>query len=232
MGKSPSIISPIQNQIDIELLINLISYFFVNLKECSKRIKYSQNILRMKNLLEQTYINENKFENKNIFDEGMFKSYEYNPNINNNKSKKKKLNEKYLISDSKVDINEVEDNLRKKIKNKKQKKKLSHSMNEDNIENLDYLSNDFSPISPYKKNNQMKINNDDFNLNPLNFSYMTSTNFTSFNNNLGSRQRAKIFSNKIRTPIIRPKSHLNKNIGKFTNSNWINTLSNLSYSKK
>ena len=68
MGKSPSIISPIQNQIDIELLINLISYFFVNLKECSKRIKYSQNILRMKNLLEQTYINENKFENKNIFD--------------------------------------------------------------------------------------------------------------------------------------------------------------------
>ena len=219
----------------MELLLNLISYFIVNLNECSKRIKYSQNILKMKNLLRQSNIKENKNSNNDLFNNlnsGIFKSYEYNPNINNNKSKKKKLNEKNLISDSKVDINEVQDNLRKKIKNKKQKKKLSHSMNEDNIENLDYLSNDFSPISPYKKNNQMKINNDDFNLNPLNFSYMTSTNFTSFNNNLGSRQRAKIFSNKIRTPIIRPKSHLNKNIGKFTNSNWINTLSNLSYSKK
>ena len=120
MGKSPSIISPIQNQIDIELLINLISYFFVNLKECSKRIKYSQNILRMKNLLEQTYINENKFENKNIFDEGMFKSYDFKIKPKQVK-KKKKISEKVLLSDSKIDINEAEENLKKKRKLQKRK---------------------------------------------------------------------------------------------------------------
>ena len=97
------------------------------------------------------------------------------------------------------------------------------------MDTINDLSNDLSPISPYKKNNQIKIDNDDFNINPLNCSSMTASNFT---NNLGSRQRAVMFSNKLRTPQIRPKSHLNKNIGKFTNSNWINTLSNLSYSKK
>ena len=213
----------------MELLLNLISYFIVNLNECSKRIKYSQNILKMKNLLRQTNINENKNSNNDIFNDlnsGVFKSYEYNPNLINKKKPKKILTEKTLISDSKIDINEVENNLRKKIKNKKQKKKLSNSMNMDTINDL---SNDLSPISPYKKNNQIKMDNDDFNINPLNCSSMTASNFT---NNLGSRQRAVMFSNKLRTPRIRPKSHLNKNIGKFTNSNWINTLSNLSYFKK
>ena len=162
----------------MELLLNLISYFIVNLNECSKRIKYSQNILKMKNLLRQTNINENKNSNNDIFNDlnsGVFKSYEYNPNLINKKKPKKILTEKTLISDSKIDINEVENNLRKKIKNKKQKKKLSNSMNMDTINDL---SNDLSPISPYKKNNQIKIDNDDFNINPLNCSSMTASNFT------------------------------------------------------
>ncbi len=220
----------------MELLLNLISYFIVNLNECSKRIKYSQNILKMKNLLRQTNINENKNSNNDIFNDlnsGVFKSYEYNQNVINNNNTKKIITEKTLVSDSKIDINEVQDNLRKKIKNKKKKKKLSNSMNVDNSDNLNDFSNDLSPISSYKKkNNQIKNDNDDFNINPLNFSSMTTTYYNNFNNNLGSRQRAVNFSNKIRTPQIRPKSHLNKNIGKFTNSNWINTLSNLTYFKK
>ena len=71
----------------MELLLNLISYFIVNLNECSKRIKYSQNILKMKNLLRQSNIKENKNSNNDLFNNlnsGIFKSYEYNPNINNN----------------------------------------------------------------------------------------------------------------------------------------------------
>ena len=230
MGKSPSIISPIQNQIDIELLINLISYFFVNLKECSKRIKYSQNILRMKNLLEQTYINENKFENKNIFDEGMFKSYDFKIKPKQVK-KKKKISEKVLLSDSKIDINEAEENLKKKKKTSK-KKKLNQSVRS---MQLDISSSDFSPVYPKtKKKSILNKENDDFNVNPLNYSSMTATNYSSFNNNnIGSRQRAKNFSNKIRNPLNKGRSNnLNKNVGKFTNSNWINTLSNLSYFKK
>ena len=230
MGKSPSIISPIQNQIDIELLINLISYFFVNLKECSKRIKYSQNILRMKNLLEQTYINENKFENKNIFDEGMFKSYDFKIKPKQVK-KKKKISEKVLLSDSKIDINEAEENLKKKKKTSK-KKKLNQRVRS---MQLDISSSDFSPVSPKtKKKSILNKENDDFNVNPLNYSSMTATNYSSFNNNnIGSRQRAKNFSNKIRNPLNKGRSNnLNKNVGKFTNSNWINTLSNLSYFKK
>ncbi len=136
----------------MELLLNLISYFIVNLNECSKRIKYSQNILKMKNLLRQTNINENKNSNNDIFNNlnsGVFKSYEYNQNVYNNT--KKIITEKTLVSDSKIDINEVQDNLRKKIKNKKKKKKLSNSMNVDNSDNLNDFSNDLSPISSYKK---------------------------------------------------------------------------------
>ena len=101
---------------------------------------------------------------------------------------------------------------------------------------LDISSSDFSPVSPKtkKKNILNKIENDDFNVNPLNYSSMTATNYSSFNNNnIGSRQRAKNFSNKIRNPLNKGRSNnLNKNVGKFTNSNWINTLSNLSYFKK
>ena len=98
----------------MELLLNLISYFIVNLNECSKRIKYSQNILKMKNLLRQTNINENKNSNNDIFNNlnsGVFKSYEYNQNIINNNNTKKIITEKTLVSDSKIDINEVQDNL-------------------------------------------------------------------------------------------------------------------------
>jgi len=223
----------------MELLINLISYFIVNLNECSKRIKYSQNILKMKNLLKQSNITEKKYNiNENIFcnlNQGFFKSFDYNNNINLKKKKEengnKKSNGNYIISDEKIDLNEFEENLKNKSKKKKAEMKLNESVNTVNFDNLN-ITSDLSPILQTKKRKKYKFDNDDSNLNLLNFSSMSASNFNSFNNNIGSRQKAIIFANKIRTPLIRAKSQLNKKIGKYTNSNWINTLSNLSYSKK